>query len=59
MKSIRNMIDQLEGLLGTNDLSLWETGFVETVVLSKSYTQTLTEKQISIIDRIYQKHFGD
>lgn len=62
MKSIGAKIDQIEGLLGTTDLSEWEDDFVTNVVKKThggEVTTGLSEKQIEIIDRIYKKHFGD
>lgn len=56
MKSVSQMIAQLEGLLGTKDLTEWETGFVETLVARKG--QPLTEKQLEVMERIYKKHFA-
>lgn len=56
MKSVAQMIDQLEGLLGTADLTDWETGFVETLVERKG--SELSDKQTEIMERIYRKHFA-
>ena len=56
MKSVAQMIDQLEGLLGTKDLSEWEQGFVETLVERKG--AALSDKQSEIMERIYRKHFA-
>lgn len=62
MKSLGAMVKQLAGMLGTDDLSEWETGFVRSV-----YDQTgegqdtafLNAKQAETVSRIYKKHFGD
>lgn len=73
MKSLNAMIEQLEGLLGTSDLTDWEEGFVagiceqynEAKEFKKKYpdarepTHFLTVKQITPIENIYKKHFGD
>jgi sulfur relay (sulfurtransferase) DsrC/TusE family protein len=56
MKSVAQMIAQLEGLLGTKDLSEWEQGFVETLV--KREGKNLSDKQVEIMERIYGKHFA-
>lgn len=56
MKSVSQMIDQLESLLGTKDLSEWEQGFVETLVERKG--RALSEKQTEVMERIYKKHFA-
>ena len=60
MKSIGAMLEQLDGLLGTNDLTEWEQDFVESVLAWHGVNSTgLSEKQIAIVERIYKKHFGD
>lgn len=56
MKSVAQMIEQLDGLLGTKDLSDWEQGFVETLVERKG--SPLSDKQTEIMERIYRKHFA-
>jgi hypothetical protein len=45
---------QLSGMLGTKDLTDWETEFVESI-LKRDF---LTEKQLEILDRIWKKHFA-
>jgi len=62
MKSIGAMIQQLEPLVGTADLSAWEQRFVENIVLRSNngmLTARLTEKQIERVSELYDKHFGD
>ena len=61
MKSVRAMIDQLDGMLGTKDLSEWEQQFVSDICARgwRNSTSHLSEKQIAVIERIYRKHFGD
>jgi hypothetical protein len=62
MKSVANMIQQLDGMTGTNDLSRWEQEFVASVFKQSregKETTRLTSKQIEIIERLYTKHFGD
>lgn len=56
MKSVAQMVAQLEGLLGTADLSEWEQGFVETLVERNG--KGLSDRQIEIMERIYRKHFA-
>jgi len=59
-KSIRQKIQQLEGLLGTKDISEWEEGFITNVVAKikpGNSTTKLTGPTIDKIDQIYQKHF--
>ena len=59
--SIGNMIKRISGLLGTEDLSEWETEFVESVVERSqdgATTVLLTEKQITKIEQIFNKYFA-
>lgn len=56
MKSVAQKVSQLEGLLGTKDISEWEEGFIQSLV-DRGGTG-LTEKQLAVMDRIYSKHFG-
>ncbi len=59
--SLRIMIVKLSAMLGTEDLSEWEEGFVESIAeKSKNGTITtaLSEKQVAAIDRLYSKHFA-
>lgn len=61
MKSTGQKILQIEGLLGTSDLTKWEAEFVGSIVdktLSGRDTSALTEKQTAIIERIWRKHFS-
>ena len=62
MKSIGQMIDQLDGMLGTKDLTKWEDQFLTDITDRTNCginTTVLSEKQVAVIDRIYRKHFGD
>jgi len=62
MKSIGQMIDQLDGMLGTKDLTQWEDQFLTHITEQTNCginTGSLSEKQVAIIERIYRKHFGD
>lgn len=60
--SIGAMIEQLDGLRDTKDLSEWEQGFVtnilERYLLARKDTQGFTGKQVEIIERIWSKHFS-
>ena len=61
MKSIGQMITQLDGLSGTNEINPWENDFVTSVVektaCGKDTTQ-LSDKQIDIVQRLYRRHFA-
>lgn len=59
--SINTMIQQLDGLNETADLTDWESGFVANIVQRThggKVCTSLTERQIDSIERIYQKHFA-
>ena len=48
-------------MLGTSDLTDWEQGFVRNVAgkfTSAKTSAVLTDKQIEIIERIWDKHFA-
>lgn len=53
-------IEQLEGLLDTEDLTDWERPFVRDMVHLTRHksTEGLTERQLAVIDRIWSKHFA-
>lgn len=62
MKSLGAMIVQLHAMVGTDDLSEWESGFVQSVydhTREGKNTAYLSGKQITAINDIYTKHFGD
>lgn len=59
MKSIAQQIERLESMVGTKDLSDWETDFVINLAHYKDDTSRLSEKQVTIVERIFAKHFGD
>ena len=56
------MIEQIDGLRDPDDLTPWEQEFVTSVVgrylLAKKDTQALSSKQITVIERIWDKHFA-
>ena len=58
--SEKTKLDQIEGMLGTPDLTEWEQRFIESICARswKNSTQNLSEKQLAIIDRIWEKHFA-
>ena len=60
--SIGSMIEQLDGLRDTKDLSEWEQGFVtsilESYLLAGRDPRILTSKQVDVIERIWTKHFA-
>ena len=62
MKPIDQMLKQLSGMLGTDDLTDWEHEFLESVIdkvkANNGDTTKLTAKQADIIDRLHSKHFA-
>lgn len=62
MTSISTMIEQLEGLHGTTDLTPWEGEFVKNIVKryrqNQNRTDFFTAKVVEIIERIWSKHFA-
>lgn len=62
MKSLGAMIQQLEPLLGTQDLTAWEQRFVENLIERTGCgrdTGKLTINQIARLEELYRKHFAD
>lgn len=59
MKSLRAMVQQIAGLAGTKDVTAWETDFITSVAEQVNQGRVLSPKQAEIVERIYQKHFGD
>lgn len=58
--SLGTQIKQLGGLLATKDLNDWEQDFISSVVgwsENGQNTKSITEKQIAVIERIYERHF--
>jgi hypothetical protein len=58
MRSLGKQIELLSGLVGTKDVSEWESNFIESVEKHKSDTSRLTEKQVEIIERLHNQHFA-
>lgn len=54
------MIEKLVGMLGTDDLSDWETGFVESCQrkLAAGQVTSLTGPQLEVLERLHSKHFA-
>ena len=61
MKSIGQMIVQIDALTGTSEVSQWERQFIVSIVRqTKGGKQTtmLTAKQIEAVEQIHGKHFA-
>lgn len=61
MTSVNSMIEKIEGLAGTDDVSEWEDEFIASIVKRTDHgknTTSLSEKQLDIVQRIHDKHFA-
>ena len=60
MLSTSQMIDRLAGMVGTKDLSDWETKFVQSLIDRKKAGRvtSLSEKQLDVLVRLHSKHFA-
>lgn len=58
--STSTMVEHLTGLLGTDDLNKFETGFVEGLQrrLAEGTLTALTDRQITVLDHLFSKHFA-
>ena len=61
MTSLNTMVKRCSGLIDTNDVSDWESDFLQSIVERTNdgdNTTSLTEKQIDVLERIFNKHFA-
>jgi hypothetical protein len=62
MISIGKMIERLDGLRDTRDLTAWENTFVMNMVeryqAAGKSTSSFSDKQVETVEAIYNKHFG-
>lgn len=61
MTTINNQVKRICGLLDTKDLNDFEQNFVQSIADKTNEgekTTMLTEKQIAVIERIFNKHFA-
>lgn len=59
--SVGSMVAKLSGLLGTKDITEWESEFIESVgarTRNGKDTSGLSDKQVDVVVRIHDKHFG-
>jgi hypothetical protein len=59
--TLNTMVKQCAGLIDTRDVSDWESEFLQSIVDKTSGgddTRSLTEKQITVLERIWGKHFA-
>ncbi len=60
MVSTTQMIQRLEGLLGTKDLNDWEQGFVRSLAarMHAGEVTKLSGDQVEKLDEIHGRHFA-
>lgn len=61
MKSLAQKIKQCAGLIGTTDVTAWESDFLQSVVDRSNDgadTTRLSDKQAEVVERIFGKHFA-
>jgi hypothetical protein len=61
MKSIAQKLQQCEGLIGTKDVTDWESEFLGSVLERSNGgkdTTTLTTRQVDVIEGIYRRNFA-
>ncbi|MBX3653215.1 MAG: hypothetical protein KF686_03460 [Ramlibacter sp.] len=61
MPSLNTMVKKVAGLADTTDVNDWENQFIKSVVeqtANGDNTTSLTEKQVGVLERIYNKNFA-
>lgn len=62
MASTNTMLKQVAGLVGTNDITNWESDFLKSV-LERAHNgdrpDLLSEKQVETLETIHSKHFAN
>ena len=59
--SLSTMVKKIAGLAHTQDVSEWESQFIDSIVARTDggkNTTALSEKQVEIVERIHGKHFA-
>lgn len=62
MASINAMVKKVAGMVDTKDLTPWENKFVKSITAQTdngNNTSSLTENQVDVLERIYDRHFAD
>lgn len=62
MASLNTMVKRVAGLAGTKDVTDWENRFIHNVVRQThdgDNTTSLTENQVDVLERLYERHFSD
>ena len=62
MVTVGKMIETLDGLRDTKDVTPWENQFLTDILqkylLAKNDTRGFSSKQVDLVARIYDKHFA-
>lgn len=61
MASLNTMVKRCAGLIDTKDVSQWESDFLSNVVertRNGDNTTSLTDRQIEVLEQIFNKHFA-
>lgn len=61
MASLNTMVQRVAGLADTKDVNDFENKFIASVVektQNGKNTTSLTEKQIEVLERLFDKHFS-
>jgi len=61
MASLNTMVKRVAGLQDTRDVSDWENRFIASIVQKTKDgddTRPLTENQIEVLERLFNKHFA-
>jgi hypothetical protein len=60
--SVGTMIERVAGMADTDDLNDWENEFVNSInsryKAAGKKTEWASEKQLEVLERIYNKHFA-
>lgn len=61
MASLNTQVKHVAGLVGTPDVNPWEETFITSIVRQTENgkdTSSLTEKQVDVLERLYERHFA-
>ena len=61
MTTLNTMVKRVAGLQGTKDVSDWEDQFIASIVQKTREgedTSGLSERQITALERLFEKHFA-
>lgn len=61
MASLNTMVKRVSGLVNTTEVTAWEDEFIQRVMRQTSNgdnTTSLTEKQIDVLERLFNRHLS-